>query len=740
MDQTLNLGNVSDLERRKRVRVRLRPDLQIAPHKYEGRTFFVVKDPVTLRYYRFKEHERFLLGYMNGTHTLDDAQKAFEQRFRPERLTLEDLEAFTSQLLQAGLAQNETAGSGKQLYTRYKKRRKSKILRGFMNVMYIKIPVFDPDRLLEKMMPWFGFIFTKSFLAISIGVMLAAVLLVATHWNMFVAKLPAYHEFFTLKTVAYLWVALGLVKIIHEFGHGLSCKVFGGEVHEMGLLFLVFSPCLYCNVSDAWTLPNKWHRIIISSAGIYVELIIAAIATFVWWGTDNGTFANNMSMSLMVVCSISTFVFNANPLMRFDGYYVLADWLEIPNLREKSNKFLSETVQEYCLGIEVPPQPYMTRGRQVLFITYAIVSWLYRWLITFSILYFMYTFLEPYKLGAISFLLGTVSVGAMIGVPIYKLFKSIKRRGRLPDMKPVRVSITAAVTVAVLGALLFIPFPMSVKATTVIQPHPTHQRSVVVADEGNFLAEILVKDGEQVRAGQPLARFENVDLNVNLEVTLKQIPLVRKQIQALIQQQQSSGNKTGPIASQLVKAQGELDKLEHTRQLLREQQERLVARAPIDGVVMRLIRKEQLGSLVPPGTEICGVGDTSKLRAVFMVDPSDKELIKINDEAQVRIHGRGYNYWKGHVTEIATTETKDVIPQLSSKSGGDIATETKQDEATGKQIEKPQSQVFTVTVELVEYDEAIHPGVMGRVKVICPNRTLAWRFYRYLNSTLNWRL
>src|SRR5262249_36841010 len=131
------------------------------------------------------------------------------------------------------------------------------------------------------------FIFTYGFLWLSVGVMLAAVALVATHFETFRERLPDYHEFFNFKAVVYLWVALGAVKIIHEFGHGLSCKAFGGEVHEMGALFLVFSPCLYCNVSDAWTLPSKWKRIIISAAGIWVELIIAAIATFVWWNTPS---------------------------------------------------------------------------------------------------------------------------------------------------------------------------------------------------------------------------------------------------------------------------------------------------------------------------------------------------------------------------------------------------------------------------------------------------------------------
>src|SRR5579885_2373610 len=288
----------SDLERRKQVRIRLRTDLDIAPQKYEGRTFFVVKDPVSLRYYRFKDQEHFLLEYMDGEHTLDDAQKAFEKRFRPDRLTLEDLEHFAQQLLTAGLAQNESPQAGKQLFDRRKKRRRTEWLQTFTNILYIKIPVFDPDKLLTRMVRYLWWIFTIPFLMASCLVMAAAIVLIATHFETFRDKLPSYHEFFSFKTVVYLWAALGAVKIIHEFGHGLSCKAFGGEVHEMGALFLCLSPCLYCNVSDAWTMPNKWKRIIISFAGIYVELIIAAIATFVWWNTPGEPFINNMSLSL----------------------------------------------------------------------------------------------------------------------------------------------------------------------------------------------------------------------------------------------------------------------------------------------------------------------------------------------------------------------------------------------------------------------------------------------------------
>src|SRR5438132_4763484 len=165
-----------DLERRKKVKISLRRDLEITPQKYEGRTYYVVKDPVSMRYYRFKEQEHFLIQLMDGDHSLDDAQKEYEKRFRPERLTLEDLEGFGQQLLTAGLAQNESPQAGKQLFDRRKKRRRSEWMQTLTNILYIKIPVFDPERLLLQMLPWLRWMFTYAFLAASVAVMLGAVL------------------------------------------------------------------------------------------------------------------------------------------------------------------------------------------------------------------------------------------------------------------------------------------------------------------------------------------------------------------------------------------------------------------------------------------------------------------------------------------------------------------------------------------------------------------------------------
>ncbi|HVS39603.1 MAG TPA: site-2 protease family protein, partial [Gemmataceae bacterium] len=430
----LDTAPASELERRKQLKLRLRRDLSIEPHKYEGRTYFVIKDPISLRYYRLKENEHFLLQFMDGTHTLEDAQKAYEARYRPDRLKLEDVEGFAQQLINGGLAQNDSPRAGKQLYDQRKKKRRQEWIQTFTNILYIKIPIIDPDRILGRMIPWLGWIFTPMFLIASIALMLSAVGLVAVNFNKFLDKLPDYHEFFSFQTIVYLWGALAVVKVIHEFGHGLSCKKFGGEVHEMGFLLLCLSPALYCNVSDAWTLPNKWHRIIISAAGIYVELVIAAIATWVWWYTPTQPFIHNLALAMMVVCSVSTVVFNANPLMRYDGYYVMADWLEIPNLRERSTRFLTNLALEHCLGVEVQPEPYMALNRRILFVVYAITSYIYKWVITFGIIWFFTNFLKPYKLEVVGRMLAVAALVSMLCWPVYRLCKNIYKRGRLPDM------------------------------------------------------------------------------------------------------------------------------------------------------------------------------------------------------------------------------------------------------------------------------------------------------------------
>jgi putative peptide zinc metalloprotease protein len=736
----------SDLERRKQVRLHLRTDLDIAPHRYEGRTYYIVKDPVSLRYYRFKEQEHFLIRLMDGSRTLDDAQKEFEKRFRPERLPLEDLEAFAQQLLTVGLAHNESPQAGKQLYDRRAKRRRTEWIAALTNILYIKLPLIDPDRLLNWMLPWLRFIFTTWFFVASVGLMLAALMLVLTHFETFRDKLPSYHEFFSFKTVAYMWIALGVVKVIHEFGHGLSCKAFGGEVHEMGALFLCLSPCLYCNVSDAWTMPNKWHRIIISFAGIYVELIIASIATFVWWNTPAQPFLNNLSLSLMIVCSVSTIIFNGNPLMRYDGYYVLADWLEIPNLRDRANRFLQRLAMEHLLGIEVQPEPYMDLQRRILFLIFAIASYIYRWVITFSILWFMSRFL-PEKLRILSYMLAIASLGSLVGWPIYRLGKSVYKRGRLPDMKTGRVLMLTGVVVALLLFVFLVPLPVSrVRQTALIQLPPDNVEKVFVPSPGGTLEYLPIRYGNHVKKGDVLARFRNLDLENQREEARTEHYIREKQIQAMTEQLGvvNEPGQRDEINSKLAQVRGErkgyADKLRELEKMLRN----LEVRAPRDGVVLSPPQIDEIGKLwdKEADTPLCSIGDPSKLWAVMPVPPADYRVLKDDLEhlkkregldVTIRVQGRADETWKGHVAALPESEARDVPIQLTTRAGGPLAVKPN----TKPNIFIPQSQQYLVAINFVKPDPAICPGTLAQVKVHCQWRTCAWWVWRTISSTFD---
>src|SRR5690349_22224336 len=412
------------------LKVKLRPDLIVQPQFYEGMTHYVIKDPIALKYFRFKIEEYFLLQQLDGKHTLSDVKKAFERKYRPQTISIDDLTRFVAQLHEAGLALIDSPEQAKVLIQRRRKNKWRKVWQFLANILYIKIPVIDPEKLLTWMYPYFRWIYTPWFITVSVGTMLAALTLVVSHWTEFQAKLPDFQSFFTLRTIVYFWCSLAVVKVIHEFGHGLTAKHFGGEVHEMGMLFLVLTPALYCDVTDSWLLPSKWKRIWISAAGIYVECFLASIATFVWWNTEQGLL-NSLSLATMFICSVNTILFNANPLLRYDGYYVMADWLEIPNLRIKSTQFFAYLFQEKVLGLEVPVQNYMPRSRRSLFVIYAITSYLYRWLVTFSILYFLSQFLKPMKLQSISYGLALGSLIPLVGMPVYQMIKFVRTPGRM---------------------------------------------------------------------------------------------------------------------------------------------------------------------------------------------------------------------------------------------------------------------------------------------------------------------
>ncbi|HUR55680.1 MAG TPA: site-2 protease family protein [Gemmataceae bacterium] len=747
MDLTTSLNNPA--ERRKQVRLKVRPDLQVFEQKYEGKLYHVVKDPVCLRYYRFNKQEYFVFHLFDGEHTMEEVQQAFEEEFTPQRLEHNDLEGFARQLVTAGLVQNEQPGAGKHLFTRRAKQRRLKRFAAFTNILYLKIPIFDPDRILTWLYKRLWWIFTYTFFAASVAFMLAAIVHVTLHFDTFYAKLPAYQEFFTWNSVLYMWLSLGVVKVIHEFGHGLSCKAFGGECHEMGVLLMCLSPALYANVTDAWTLADKWKRIIISFAGIYVELVIAAAATFVWWYTPAYPVVNNIALCIMVLCSVSTIVFNANPLMRFDGYYILSDWLEIPNLREKANRYLNNTFLEKCLGVEVPPEAYMAPGRKVLFVVYAVTSWVYKWVIMFGILWFLADFLGP-KLKILSQMLAILSLASMFIWPGYRAIKNVRQRGRLPDMKKARVYVTLAVFAGLIAAVFLAPLPVSrVHEAGLVVMDPDAVEPVAVAASAR-MTSLEVSPGQWVKKGQVLARFSSAEMNQDLTKETSELQQHREEAAMLAETVRQFRGLGVPVL-RLERVQEDARNAESSARakevsvgLASEQLKRVNELvAPRDGYVVTVPKREDVGRLYkvedPESQRVFAIGDPTRLIVKIPISPQDKRVLEEDMPARgeldvsIYVKGRSDTAFTGKLRRLPKQNAATVPIQLTQRGGGPLAVKPAED----PNMLIPLAQTYVVEVELTDPNATIKPGQLAVVKIHAKWRSSAWWVGKTLANALD---
>jgi putative peptide zinc metalloprotease protein len=708
------------------LKVKLRADLVVQPQFYEGMTHYVIKDPLALKYFRFKIEEYYLLQQFDGTQNLQDVKKAFERKYRPQTISIEDLTRFVAQLHEAGIIQIDSPEQAKVLIRRRRKNRWKKVWAFMANILFIKIPIIDPERLLTWMYPYFRWIFTSYFVTASVGLMLAAVTLVISQWDLFYSKLPEFQSFFNWWTIFSFWISLAIVKIIHEFGHGLTAKHYGGEVHEMGMLFLVLTPALYCDVTDSWLLPNKWHRIWISAAGIYVELFLASIATFVWFYSEPGLL-NSLSMATMFICSINTVLFNANPLLRYDGYYVMADWLEVPNLRIKSTQFFAYLIQEKVLGLEIPVQSYLPRSRRFLFVTYAIASYLYRWIVTFSIIYFLTQVLKPYKLQSISYMLATGALVPLLGMPVYQIGKFLRTPGRLRKVKKARAAGFAVAAVAIVAGILLIPTPLRIQGTLVLTAAKPDE---VYAEVEGQLVELNVRDGEWVSRDTVIAKLINPE---------KQKELVQKQTDQAINFYKAQWYNQSPERENRALARQHLqmaEELEPMLQKISEQIGKLTLIAARDGQVMGVPHPETVGQVLKPGKPFCEVGDPHHIEAHLIVDQSDIDLIRLGRRAWVKIYGRAETTYMSEVSEIAKRNRDEIPPELSHVAGGEIA--GKADPKTG--AVKPQTAVYEVIIPLENPSLTLQPGLRGFAKIDGGTHTFGWWLWRLINKTFNFSI
>jgi putative peptide zinc metalloprotease protein len=595
--------------------------------------------------------------------------------------------------------------------------------------------LFNPDAMLNRVAPCLAFPFRGPWVALGLAFVAAAVGLVVTHWGDFLDRLPSYQELLTPQHLLCLWLAVGVAKVLHELGHGLCCKAQGGEVHDMGLLLLAFFPALYCDVTDSWMLASRWRRMAVAAAGIYVDLLVAAAAAFLWWQSAPGTLVHDLSFGLLAVCGISTLAWNANPLLRFDGYYVLADGLQIPNLAEESSRWLQGVVLR-AVGFAVPREQWPAGVRPSVFVGYAFASAAYRTVVSVGLVYALATFFAPHRLEVLGLGLATAAALVLFGGPLYRLVQRVGTAGRLPDFAPARAWLALGGAMLVVGAFLTVPWTVTVQGRALLEVAPEHQQRVAVPATGGFLSEVLVRDGQPVRAGELLAVLTNPKLEIRLRLNEADQALRDRQQGTLALQLEEAGAEERSVAASLQQTAHELNALRSEHATVQHQCERLTLRAPCDGVVLGLCPREWKGKWLEKGIEVCRVGDPRGLRAVLLVEPSDQRRIVPGATAQVRVHGWGSRREVGQVTAVSPIDAARVPPQLAVRNGGEVGTE--QDPVTRE--ERPRQPHYLVAVKLAGEDAALQPGVLGRVKIETTAQTGWWRLRRFLGQTFHWGL
>jgi putative peptide zinc metalloprotease protein len=728
--------------------IRKRPDLVAQRQHYLGRSYWVVKEPVGLNYFRFQDEEFAILEMLDGQISLDEIKERFEDEFPPQKITLEELQQFLGMLHRNGLVVADVPGQGHQLRKRRDERKRKEFLNAASNILCIRFKGFDPERVLEFIYPYLRWFFSPMAVALCVLLALSAVTLVAAEFDVFRSKLPEYHQFFSVHNAFLLAIVLGVTKVMHEFGHGLCCKHFGGECHEMGIMILVLTPCLYCNVSDSWLLPSKWRRAAIGAAGIYVEIVLASICTFLWWRSTPGLF-HNLCLNVMFVSSVSTIIFNANPLLRYDGYYILADMLEIPNLRQKATSILSRTMGQVCLGLEPPEDPFLPQRNKVFFILFTVAAAAYRWVIAFSICWFLYKLFQSYNLKFVGECVVMASLYGLLIMPLYQLGKFFYVPGRLDQVKKPRFYTSVGVLTAVLLAIFFLPLPHSVVCTLELE---ARDALPVYVDVPGKLFELDVKEGQQVAAGQQLAQLRNVDIDLKIAELQGSAREYEVKLKSLAQQ----SARDHRAAQQISQVHEQLDAVQHELKDKMKDHDRLRLVATEAGMVLppllnprreendeklptwtgTPLEPENVGAYLEQGVRFCQIGDPKRLEAVMVIDQADRNIIREDQAVDIKLEGFPGTTLHSRITEIADEELRITPSRLATKSGGELPSKT--DPHTN--VDRPMSTSYQARAPIDDPDGNIRLGVRGQARVYTKWLSLGDRLWRLFIHTFNFKM
>ncbi|TWT29587.1 putative peptide zinc metalloprotease protein YydH [Posidoniimonas corsicana] len=685
--------------------LRARPDVVAAAVRVAGSPRWVVTDPVTLEHYDLSDQEYTLLTCLTDGVSLRDLQRAFEARFAPRRITLEQVWEFVSRLHRSGLAVSTAAGQGERLVEKRNEHRREELSWAWTRLLAIRLPGLRADPLVGRLHTLVSWAFTPLAALAALTLVLWAAAIVVADYAAFVAGMPSLAELARPENLAALWVTAVGVKVLHELGHALACKHYGGRVHEMGVLILAFTPAMYTDVSDLWRLPSRRKRMIVTAAGIGVELLLAALAAIVWRYTDAGL-AHTVALNVMIVCTVGTLLINANPLLRYDGYYLLSDLTETSNLWQRSREAVALLWGDWLTSRDTPRPPI----RPWWLPLYGAASQLYMVVVLVSIVWVLALALRPFRLENLAYAAGAVALAASVSGPLRRAW----RTGRNPIAR--RRIRRGRAAVAMLGvgvaaaALWFVPIRFTAEGEAVVALD--RGATVVTTTPGTLVSAAAL--GDRVQQGDVIARLENSQLKreiAELESRLKEEELRLRQLQSV-------RARDPQASSQIPAAESMAADLREQVRKLREESDRLVLRAPRAGVLVAGERANadprpdratlarwagspldhaNLGAWLEAASVVCEVGDPSAPIAEASLGEDDIELVAPGQSVAI-----AWRQTPGEVTRgrVAAVSRRVVWPE--------------EDSAGPHAAAAPH---YQVRIELHDPPAALRVGGEGRVKI-----------------------
>ncbi|MCC6608258.1 MAG: HlyD family efflux transporter periplasmic adaptor subunit [Burkholderiales bacterium] len=670
---------------------RLRAHAQIHRQEYRGETWYVLQDAASERYHRFAPAAHYLIGLMDGRRTVQMIWDLALRKLGDDALSQDELIQLLSQLHTADVLQCDVPPDTQEMFRRREQVRAKKWQQRLMSVFAWQIPLVDPERFLSALLPPVRSAFTAVGFAVWLIVVCGAALVAGAHWSELTQG--TLDQMLAPRNLVMLWLLFPVVKALHELGHGFAVKAFGGEVHEMGIMILVLTPVPYVDASAAWAFRSKWQRVVVGAAGMAIELVVAAIALTIWVNAEPGT-VRSLAHNTMVIAGVSTLLFNANPLLRFDGYYMLMDFLEIPNLRTRANQYLAYLAERTLFGREDSEPPVSTPGERAWFVGFSVASFIYRILVVLAILVYV---------GEVSLLLGVIfavmTATMWFLLPAFKIVDYLAHSPRIRRVRSRAMVASGLVVAGIALALFALPMPQRTMTEGVVW---VPEEGLVRAGADGFVQKVLAKPGDWVKRGAPLLEIYDRDLAAEVQV-----------LEARLQELQARHREQ--VVLDRVKAQILEEEMGYVRSKLARAHERtgdLTVTAGADGRFVLPRASDLLGRYVRKGELVAHVVNIETVTVRAVVPQEDIDLVRSETR---RVDVRLAEHLAGTVRAELTRLVPGASEQLPSAAlgtagGGHVAVDPT--DSSGK---KAVQKFFQVDLELPQGSRT--PNVGGRVYV-----------------------